>query len=235
MSLVCAMQGAFTPAITQAYGEGDYAKGRMLSYRSCKFGLLLVILFVIPLLIELPAVFNLWLKNPPEYSVGLCLFMLIILVIDKSALGHMIAIYATGKIAGYQFFSGGALILTVPVAWMFVELGFGVYSIGVALVISMMLCVFGRIWYARKYANLSFWYWLKCIVVRVFVVSVLIACAGLIPRLLMPESLVRICLTSLICLLTYLPLVWIVALNYEERRFVGPRIKRLINKLWKMK
>ena len=154
-ALVSAMQGAFTPAIVQAYGAGNEELMRAMAFRACKFGMLLVLMFAIPLGIEIDNVMVLWLKTPPVYSAGLCLCMLAMVVIDKSSIGHMIAVNAKGKIAAYQFFLGGALILTLPVAWIFVELNLGVYSIGVALVLMVAVSALGRVWFARRLAGMS--------------------------------------------------------------------------------
>ena len=51
-SLAGAMQGAFMPAITTAYGSGDMTQTRNLMYRACKFGVLLSFIFTLPLCID---------------------------------------------------------------------------------------------------------------------------------------------------------------------------------------
>ena len=94
-TLSAAMQTAFTPAITNACGADNMPLVRVLSYRACKFGMVLSLIFVLPLSLELDNVMSLWLVEPPKYAAGLCLFVMASLIINKSAVGHMVAISAT--------------------------------------------------------------------------------------------------------------------------------------------
>ena len=47
-ALVASMQGAFTPAITQLYGEGHNDLMVKMSFRACRLGVLSVLVFIIP-------------------------------------------------------------------------------------------------------------------------------------------------------------------------------------------
>jgi Na+-driven multidrug efflux pump len=108
MMLSGAMVGAFQPAITNACGARKYEWMRLMAFRACKFGTLLILIFLIPLAVEIHEVLSIWLKNPPPYTESLCLCMLGVLVIDKSTVGHMVAVNANGKVALYQAFLGSA-------------------------------------------------------------------------------------------------------------------------------
>ena len=219
-TLSASLQGAFAPAITTAYGAQNYAKMLMLSYQTCKFGLLLGLIFVLPLAIELREVLTLWLINPPEYSAELCWSVLIMMLIDRSASGHMLAVSAKGKIAAYQAFLGSCLILTLPIAWLFVANGFGVESIGVAMVCTMALCVCGRVWFARSLVGMSAKYWFRKIILPVGVVNIISGLAGYLPHFFMVPSFARVCVTTILCEMVFCPLVWCVLLDCTEREFL---------------
>ncbi|MGN0854434.1 MAG: MATE family efflux transporter [Kiritimatiellia bacterium] len=226
-SLAAAMQGAFTPAISQACGAGDDAKMRSLAYRACKFGLILTLMFAIPLSVEITNVMTLWLKNPPTYAAGLCLCMIAMLVADKSTIGHMCAVNAKGRIALYQFVLGGCLILTLPVAWVLAGMGYGIYSVGAALFSMTALSAIGRVWFARKLAGMGMRFWLVKIVLPIGIVSAIASGACFIPRSMLPPTLLRLCITSAIAEITMLPLVWSIVLQKEEREYVACRIARI--------
>lgn len=229
-ALVAAMQGAFTPAIVQACGAGDENLMRTMAFRACKFGMLLVLIFAIPLGIEIDNVMTLWLKTPPAYSAGLCLCMLSLVVIDKSSIGHMIAVNAKGKIAAYQFFLGGALILTLPVAWVFVEFNLGVYSIGAALVLMMLICSTGRVWFARRLAGMSSVYWLRHVLVPVISVVLPSLFVGFVSRLMLAPSFLRLCVTTLLSEIVFFVLAWCIALDASEKIFVRGRLSSMMAK-----
>ena len=219
-TLASSLQGAFSPAITTACGAGDYAKMRSLAFRTCKFGMLLGLIFIIPLALELDTVLKLWLVNPPPYTKELCWSILAATLIDKSSAGHMLAVTAKGKIAAYQAFLGGSLIMTLPIAWVFVEMGFGVASIGWAMVIGTMMCAWGRVWFARHLVGMGARYWLFRIMAPVAVTIVLVGGVGFLTRIFMNVGLLRVCATTLVCELALLPLAWFVLLDGEERQFV---------------
>ena len=224
-SLVAAMQSAFTPAIVQACGSGDMEHMRRMAYRACKFGMMLVLIFIVPLSFEMSNVMRLWLKTPPPYAAGLCLCMLVQVVFDKSTIGHMIAVDAKGKIAMYQFFLGGILILTLPFAWLLVALGFGVYSIGVALVVMTIFSAWGRAWFARSLVGMSMRHWMCRILIPVGAGALLGSVCACVPHLLLEESFLRLCLTTLAAELALLPMFWSVALDKDERAYVIAKVR----------
>lgn len=224
-TLTSAMQGAFQPAIASHCGAKEYDQMRAMAFRACKFGMLLVLIFVIPLALELPEVMCLWLKNPPAYVTGLCWCMLAMMLIDKSTVGHMLAVNANGKIAVYQAFLGTGLMTCLPFAWLFAHLGYGPYSAGFAMVISTAICAWGRVYFARSLVKMSAWYWLKKVLLPVLIVIVLTAAVGRLPGRFLSASPGRVVLTTLVCELVFLPLVWFVALDASERTFLASRIK----------
>lgn len=221
-----AMQGAFAPAITTAYGAGRYDEMRSLAYRTCKFGMILALIFVVPLAVELRAVLNLWLVDPPPCTAELCWCILAMAIIDKSSAGQMLAVSASGKIAGYLAFSGGSLILSLPLAWYFVTKGMGFVSVGVAMVLTMFLCSVGRVWFARGIVGMSARYWACKIIFPVLCVALCAFVVGYCIQVNLTIGLHRIGMTTLACELVLLTLTWLFVLTEDERRYVCSRINK---------
>ena len=221
-----AMLGAFAPAVTTAYGAGKSDSMLNLSYRTSKFGMLLALFFALPLALELREVLKLWLVNPPPYTSELCWCILLMAIIDKSTAGQMLAVSATGKIAAYLAFSGGSLILSLPLAWIFVANGFSFFFIGIAMVITMLLCSIGRVWFARNIVGMSARKWLLEGVLPVSFVVVITVAVSLIPKFFLHPSFARVCLTSLLSASIYIPLVFFSVLSAEERIFILSRFRR---------
>ena len=223
-----AMQGAFAPAITTACGAGRYEEMRTLAYRTSKFGVLLALIFVLPLALELRTILNLWLVDPPPYTAELCWCILLMAVIDKSAAGQMLAVAAKGKIAAYQTFLGGSLILTLPLAWFMVAKGYGFVSIGWTMVLTMMMCSWGRVWFARQLVGMSARYWLFRIMIPTAIVSLVAGGFGYFARFVMNPNLLRVGLTTLFYELIFLPLAWFLLLDSTEREYISMRVKRFV-------
>lgn len=230
-SLSAAMQGAFTPAIVTAYGSGNLDLMRRLAYRASKFGMLLTLLFALPLSIELPYVMKLWLKSPPQYATGLCLFMMLSLLVDKASIGQMVACNSTGRIALYQAVGGSALILTLPVAWLFVALGWGVYFVGVAFVIMVAVNTCSRVIFSRRLCGMSCKYWLFHILLPVFGVSCLSGCLGASLKIFLGSSLIRLLLSTMIVVGTLILFSWYFVLDDAERLFVKQGYKKVLQQV----
>ena len=219
-TLSAAMQGAFAPAITTACGAGKYDEMRKLAYRTCKFGMFLSLIFMLPLALELRTILDLWLVDPPPYTTELCWCILLMAIADKSAAGHMLAVAAKGKIALYQVFVGGSWILTLPLAWFMVVNNFGFVSIGWAMVITMLMCVTGRVWFARRLVGMSARYWFFRIMLPVICAALVAGGVGYCVRYLFNPSFVRVVMTTLVTIIPFGFITWCFALDKGERGFI---------------
>ena len=224
------MIGAFSPAIFNAWGAKDYERARKLAFRTCKIGTLLILVFALPLSLEISEVLRLWLRNPPNYAAGICLFVMAMNIIDKMAIGHMICVNANGKVATYQAFVGTSVVATLPLAWLLIELGVGVYSVGWAMVVTMTVCALGRVWFARTLVGMSAWYWVKRVCIPLALLIAICLVVGLVPRLFLAPSFLRICTTTFLVEIVLIPFSWFVILDASEKMFVKTRLVTLISK-----
>ena len=230
-TLSASLSSAFAPAITTACGGGDYDRMQHLAYTTCKIGTLLIMFLALPLMLELNNVLVIWLKEPPEYVASLCMAIMIMLILDRISYGHMLAVNSVGKIARYQAFLGTCLILTLPLAWILIRLKFGVYSIGYAMIITMSICSFGRVWFARKLAGMSLHYWLKHVLCPLFAVSALSILFGCLPHIWLPETFLRIVVTTLVVNSMLSLGAWKILLMPDEKKWVTAKITGLLKRI----
>lgn len=230
-SLAGAMQGAFMPAITTAYGSGDMKQMQNLMYRACKFGVLLSFIFTLPLCIEINEVLRLWLVTPPEYTAGLCVSFIVALIIDKTTIGHMSVVQATGRIAKYQLLLGGSLVATLPFAWISFHLGFGVYSLCFIFVITTAVCAWGRVFFTKAYVGVPIREWLHKVFLPLALTTVITLVIGFVPSCFVVSGLRRICMTTLLCEVVLFLCAWRFVLDCAEREFVRSKFNVLVAKL----
>ena len=229
-TLASSLTGAFQPAISTAYGAGDTARLKALSYRACKFGMILAVIFVLPLSIELPEVMRIWLKNPPQYVTEFCWFIMAMSVVDRSTIGHMMAINSGTRLAAYQLTLGGFLIFTLPLAWGLASFGFGPLSIAWSMLITTMLCAWGRAWFARYLIGLSARYWIFRIMLPIAIICLLGGLAGFSSRYIMDAGFVRIMVTTIVTEIVLLPTTWFLLFDNEERDFVAMRVRKVFHR-----
>ena len=217
--------GAFWPAITNAYGAGDLEKVRIYAYRVSRLATILIMIFAIPLILEVDNVLKLWLKNPPAYSGGLCILALVTAIIDKTSFGYAIAAHASGKIAKYISVAGGAFLATLPLAWLAFSLGGSLYWAGGAIVISRTFVAFLRVWYARPLVQTSARYWVFRIITPVSVLALCSVSVGLLPRFFMEETFYRVVITALSVNLVLVGLSWLFLFDPSEKQYLLTKVK----------
>ncbi len=224
------LANALVPAITDAAGAEERRRAIDLAFRACKFGTLLVLLFAIPLSIECKEVVRLWLRTPPEHTAMLCTCMLLSHTVTKLSLGHMAAVSAHGRIALYQVLVGLSLFLTLPCAWGFVKLGWGIGSIGAALLLLATASTLLRVAIARVLLRMSVRRWISRIVLPLALLSLVSATAGWAVHAALAPSFLRIVLVSAVSVALTVLIGWFVVLDHPERRYAAAQWTRFRRK-----
>jgi len=228
-SLAVAMMGAFQPALTSAEGKGDREKMLSMAMQACKFGTLLILFFVIPLILEMNTLLHIWLKTPPEYAGGLCQWMLAMLVVEKMTSGPMLAVNAFGKIAAYELIQGSMFLLALPLMWLFLKLGLGPVSIGCALFISTAVYCAGRLLFSRHLLYFPIGRWFAQVAVPV---SAMIAVSAVAVRGVMQvvePGFLRLGLIFAVNALITLGMGWLWLLNRTEKTFFYEMMGKIIS------
>ena len=118
------VQTAVLPQLMQSYAKKDFEYFKFLIYKSCKYFAFLLLLVGIPFIIRTPQILKLWLGEVPEYSVIFTRILIGITLIDAISAPLMRASDATGDIRKYHLVVGGVLMTIVPIAYLFLKLGY---------------------------------------------------------------------------------------------------------------
>ena len=226
-SLAAALQGAFQPALVASEGKGDRQVMLGLALQVCKFGTLLILLFAIPLVLEMKTVLHLWLEAPPEYAGELCQWMLAMLVIDKMTSGVMLAVNAVGRIAIYELVQGSTLFLALPLAWLFFKLGHGPTSLGYALFITMLLYCSNRLLFGKYLLQFPIATWLQHVALPLLLLVAASATAGWGAKVLSATGVLSVCLTTLVTAMVTTGIAWFWMLNAAEQLFVREVVRKM--------
>ena len=99
------------------------------------------------------------------------------------------------------------------------------------MVITMAMCAWGRVWFARRLVGMSARHWLFHIFLPLFIVAAVSAGAGLSTRFFMETSFVRVLVSGISVEMVLIVSSWIFLLDKEERNFVGSKIKGVLLKV----
>ena len=228
MSLASALTGAFMPAITNAAGAGHLEEMRRLAFRTCKFGALCVMLFALPLMLEMDEVMRIWLKKPPPSVSSFTIFILVGAVMERISDGHWISIFAVGNIGRFQLVESFAFWGTFALTWILLGQGFNLWSVGVSLLIGKAWSIIVKLWYGRTVAGLSIRKWVTDILLPLLGLAIISSSIGYLPHFFMPSSVFRICVSAILFGLAFAPLVWFKILSGAERDVVASRLSSLV-------
>lgn len=224
-SLGTAMMGALNPVIANSAGANQLDRMRYFSLLSCKYGSFFVMIFAIPLLLEVDEVMHLWLQSPPNGATILCVLAMITFVVDRLTAGLSSAIEALGKIAAFKVSMGMAGLLPFLFCLIILSNGFGVAGVGLGILLSKLPFAAIRLYYARKLAGMSISIWLKKVFVPCAAISGLSILAGLVSRNNLPQSCVRVIITSVTVEFVLFPMAWYVLLDNSEREYIIAKLK----------
>jgi O-antigen/teichoic acid export membrane protein len=230
-SLSQSLTSAFRPAVISAEGKGERAEMLRMAMQTCRFGSLLIILFAIPLILEMQNLLDIWLGEPPEFAAPICQWMLAMLIVERITTGHMIAVNAYGKIGLYEVLQGAAFLSSLPLMWGMFQLGWGPEAVGVALFGSALLFCAIRVVFAKYLLDFPVLLWLRRVVWPILLILVIVSIIGSISMSGFSEGFLRLLLASVTCVLATVSLAWIILFDYAEREFIYRIMVQLLHKI----
>ncbi|MGP1992281.1 hypothetical protein D9V96_010365 [Zobellia laminariae] len=162
------MLRALNPQIMKSEGVNDRERMLRLSMIASKFGFFLVAIIAIPAIFEMSQILGFWLKEVPRYTAIFAQLILIAILLNQMTIGLQSALQATGKIKLYQTVVGGVILMTLPIAYFFLKLGYPPYFVFVSYIGLEIIAIILRIGITKKIAQLS----VPVYIHRVFVKSI---------------------------------------------------------------
>ena len=206
------------PPIIKSYSSGD--KEQMVKYifYGAKMTFFLMLLFSLPLALEMQMVLTLWLKNPPEYAVLFAQLALIDSLINSVSFPLMTAARATGRVRLYELTLGSILLASFFVSWMVLYLGASAYSVMYVAIGASTLMFFVRLWIVKSLVQFSFRSFFKKVIIPSLGMTI-VSCifAGIVCWTL-PENLLFLCIKLVACALVICFCVYFVGINSHERK-----------------
>lgn len=133
------------PQIMKSQGAGDSTRMFRLSLTAGKFGFSMMSLVAIPLIVMMPEVLTLWLKEVPEGTVLFARLMVIACMFEQLTRGLVYANQAVGNIKWFSIIISTIRILALPISWLFFHFGAPSYVAIVVFLICETLGSFSRV------------------------------------------------------------------------------------------
>lgn len=210
---------SINPQLMQSEGMGNRGRLHNIAFILSKFSFVVIALFAVPLIVEMPYVIKLWIgEKIPAYTVIFAQLVLILTMVHQYSNGLMSAIQAVGKIGLYQVIIGVLLLLNVPICYFLMKEGRPPYYCIVCFIVIEAISLFARMLFAKTLVKIS----LPQFVSKVILSSLIPVGIGLaisyILHIVMAESFIRLICVVLCYCIVYIIALWIVCFNQQEKK-----------------
>jgi Na+-driven multidrug efflux pump len=227
---------AMNPQIMKSEGSENRARTVRLSLFTCKLSFFLLAFFSIPVLIEMPYILQLWLKNVPENTVLFCRIILICSLLSQTTGALQSGILAIGKIKKYQTAIGISKLLVLPVGFCVLKMGAPIYAAVFSFVIVEIINTIIRLQIAGKLMEFNRKHFLNHVVFRLLLSFMLAGTISASVFIFMPESFVRLIVVIVVSSISLLLLLKLLILDKDEyRQITDVLLKNILRKYFKIK
>ena len=217
-------QTAFNPQIVKLYAAGNYDSLNRLIFRASKLSFYLMFVVALPVMCS-QDIFELWLKEVPQYTRMFCICFMIAELINTIQSPLWMAATAIGNIRNYQLWMSFFCLLTLLLAWICMILGFHPASVILMVALTNVMAMIYRVWYLGKKMNFDkAWYYndvviRELIVLPILTVPIIFYIGTKVSGIL---GIVEIGMSSVLVVTT---LFYFVCLNKEERVMVADLLR----------
>ncbi len=220
---------AAIPQITKSYSSGNTDRTMQLVCYISKYSFFLMLLPALPILLETDFILKLWLKEVPEYTSIFCQLMILNALVDCLSSGLPSVVQATGKIKYFQIIGSGISLLSLPIAYLLFKYGYPSYSILIVYIITAFINVFVSQILLKKLINFDMKTFIKISYLKIVYVLMLVSPLFLI-RNLYPDNVTRFISISIVSVIWFFIVVYIVGINKNEKKLISTTITNIFIK-----
>lgn len=221
------MLQALNPVIAKSEGAGDRNMMLNASMKGSKVSFFLLMFFYVPVLLEMPMIFKLWLTDVPEYAIIFCRLILFRSLIVQIFQTLPSSISAVGNIKNFTIYSSIFNVFPLVVSYIVFSLGYPPYALYIVYIIYSILSSVIILYFAKKECNLSIPLFLKEVVFRSVASFLIVFALSALPTLVLKASYVRLLLVLLISSASFLFTIWFIGFNSKERKQILTAVREI--------
>ena len=220
---------AMNPQIVKTYAAENKKDCMDLVFKGSKFTFYLLFIFALPLILEMHYVLSLWLKNLPDFAVLFTILTLVDVLVDSMSRTIIMLAQATGKIKLYQSVVGGILRLNLPVSYIALKLGAEAYCVLIIAIAMTLISSIVRVFILRRLTEFSILDFIKKAIIPIILVTLFASILPYFAREHFDEGFLRLCITSLISVISTSCFVLLFGVTKLERKNILAKIKKVFH------
>ena len=219
---------AVKPQMYKSFSNGEIDALNGLVLRSTLICFFLVSILSIPFYFNAEFILSVWLKDVPLYAVAFTQLVLINGLVDAVAGSAICPALATGRIKVFYLITGTLLLLTLPIAYIFLKMGFDPTS---TMVVSIIISIVALIVRAKllvsliqlpikKYFNL---------IIQIFVATMVIGVCTYYATIFSDNPVISLIISTIVSTVLHCFVYLYFVCSKSERDVVINVIKRKIH------
>lgn len=213
-------QKVLNPQLMQSHGMNDKDRLIRISCWASKYSVIILSLFAFPLIIEMPYVLKIWLRESPAYTIKFCQMILLLSVVYQYSTGLMSAIQAIGKIKVYFIIMSLLIIMNLPISYILLRLHFPPYYCLIVMVIIEIISLCVRLFMASRLLEFPVYTYVKTVIFPTIASILLGVILAYIVHASISESFIRLVLVSLTYFITYTICTWYWCIDSSHKEYM---------------
>lgn len=170
--LIGNFQLAVKPQVIKYYAAGQKEEMVKLVINAAKYSAFLMIIASVPLILEIRPLLKLWLGEYPEYTVIFVQLILLRSIITSMTGNIVMVVHATGYLKNVGIFSGGILLLVLPISYYLLKIGMPPYIPFIVNIGAALGDAFFELYWMRHYIQFPMGEFYKKTYVPVFILFI---------------------------------------------------------------
>lgn len=225
-------QTASNPQIVKTYALKEYDKSVRLVCQCSKFSFFLMILIGFPIFFQADYILSVWLTEVPPYTIIFVRLILLNGILDSLSRAIIVYIKAIGNIKWYMIIQGGFYLLTLPVIYVFLKLGYSPVSSMLIILVFTFLGTFLRLFVVNRIdGSFSVKKYFKMVLWPAFLVgSISYAFCTIFSHFFSTLSIFQLITNSIVMLLfTTVPL-WLLGIEKSEKSYIISLLSKILKR-----
>ena len=224
-------QKVLNPQLMQSHGMNDRERLIRISCWASKYSVLILSLFAFPLILEMPYILKIWLREIPEYTIRFCQMILILSVVYQYSTGLMSAIQAVGKIRLYFIVMSILIITNLPVSYFVLKNDMPAYLCIVVMIIIEVISFIVRLFMSSKLVKFPISIYLKNVILPTVASITISIGVAYIVHVLLSESFIRLLLVCFSYFVVYIFCSWNWTLDEQHKTHILTIVHKNIKRL----
>jgi O-antigen/teichoic acid export membrane protein len=216
-TIAVTMQKALNPMLGKSEGGGNRTLMINASMVGSKISVFLIMIPIIPIIIEMPLIFSIWLKETPDFAIIFCRLILIRILIEQYHNVLVTSIIVVGNIKKFEIINSLFNISPLFISYFLFLNGFDSTSLYIVFIICTFFKTGGVIYFAKINCSLSISKYIKSVILPSIYVLFIVVIVSLVPSLIIEKCLSRTISTFVVALTASFLTIWIIGLSHKER------------------